>query len=178
MAGLLKASQHALAKVLLETGSSLEWLGKTIVADYSFYDHISQHRTFVGVPSLGNPVVDSTSTIDESATIVGNVEIGPKVTVASNAIISGPTTIGESAEIGAGAVLKVRRSFEFVRGNFLRRLASPSNLGRLLLLVLSCSREPLFPQGKYGRAFPPPFSPRSKILHNNSMRMISTTLRT
>ncbi|KAJ8614075.1 hypothetical protein CTAYLR_005859 [Chrysophaeum taylorii] len=89
--------------MLLETASSLDRLGMAMVGDFSFYDHISQHRTLVGT-SLGNPSVDATSVIHESATIVGPVEVGPKATIGPNAIVSGPSTIG--GEVGAGAVLK------------------------------------------------------------------------
>lgn len=111
MSTVAKMVQHTVSKMLLESGTSLERLAKAIVGDFSFYDHISQHRTLVGIPSLGNPVVAETSRIDATATIVGPVEVGANAIIAPNAIVSGPTTIGESAHIGAGAVIKARTSF-------------------------------------------------------------------
>lgn len=106
LVGLQKSVQHTVSKMLLESGTSLERLAKAMVGDYSYYDHVSQHRTLVGVASLGNPTVAETSKIDASATIVGPVTVGAHAVVAANAIVSGPTTIGDSAEIGAGAVVK------------------------------------------------------------------------
>lgn len=101
----MNAVSRTAARALLETGSSLDRLGMALVGDMSFYDHVSQHRTMVPLPS-GSPSAEASAQVHESATLVGPVSVAAKAVVYPNVVVSGPSTIGEGAEIGAGVVIK------------------------------------------------------------------------
>mmetsp|Transcript_1746 Transcript_1746/g.6728 ORF Transcript_1746/g.6728 Transcript_1746/m.6728 type:complete len:151 (-) Transcript_1746:321-773(-) len=104
---LLAKFRQALGRAFLESGDALERFSMYLASDYSYFVPKSQHRTFVGLPTEGNPTADPTARVVETATIVGSVVLGPKSFVGHNAVVSGPDTlIGEAATIGAGAVIK------------------------------------------------------------------------
>uniref|UniRef100_A0A7S3NGS8 Uncharacterized protein n=1 Tax=Aureoumbra lagunensis TaxID=44058 RepID=A0A7S3NGS8_9STRA len=104
---MMNVVRQTLSRALLECGSSLDRLGMTLAADYSFYDHLSQHRPIVGLMEEGIPSVASSAKVASTATLIGGIEVAADAIIGHGAIINGPKTfIGEASSIGIGAVLK------------------------------------------------------------------------
>lgn len=102
----LKVVRQTMARALLETSCSLNWLGMTMMQDLSFWELGPQHRTFVGLLSTGNAVVSPTAKVAELATILGGVNIGDQAVIETDVVVTGPATIGDKAFVGSGAVIK------------------------------------------------------------------------
>lgn len=118
-----------------KTGQAVDGLGRGLQSSYLIPEHVSRHRTIMGIFDK-NPIVDKDAFVAPSASVIGNVQIGHGSSIWYGCVLRGdvnsisigsgtniqdnalvhvaktnlagkelPTTIGDNVTVGHGAVL-------------------------------------------------------------------------
>ena len=103
-----------LGRALRETGAALDATGLRLLEKPIFKENFARHRPVSALGGLA-PSVPADAFVAPSATVIGDVSMGPRSAVMYGAVLRGdlaPVSLGAGAVVGARAVLHAAKAVE------------------------------------------------------------------
>ena len=103
-----------LGRALRETGAALDATGLRLLEKPIFKESFARHRPVSAIGGL-SPTVPNDAFVAPSATVIGDVSMGPRSAVMYGAVVRGdlaPVSLGAGAVVGARAVLHAAKAVE------------------------------------------------------------------
>ncbi|GAA0170577.1 hypothetical protein Leryth_014692 [Lithospermum erythrorhizon] len=110
--GTLGKAIYRLGFWIRETGQAMDRLGSRFQGSYYFQEHLSRHRTLMNIFDKA-PVVDKNAFVAPSASIIGEVQVGPKSSIWYGCVLRGDVnsiSVGSGTNIQDNALVHVAKS--------------------------------------------------------------------